>query len=145
MLKKLRLPSPAFVLALVALFVALSGTAVAAGVVPLARRALQADNAMRLAGMTPAQVAALPGPATSAAGLVAIKTAAFSLAPGAGSEVIVACDAGRKAVSGGFDSTGPVFNFDTRPMGNGAAWAMFLANPDEASAHSGTAYVVCLR
>lgn len=37
-----RLPSPALA---VALFVALSGTAVAAGVVPLAKRALTADRA----------------------------------------------------------------------------------------------------
>jgi hypothetical protein len=145
MLKKLRLPSPAFVLAVVALFVALSSTAVAASVVPLARRALQADNARRLAGRTPAQVAALPGPATSASGLVTIKTASFSLGPNAGADVIVACDAGRKAVGGGFDSNGPVFNFDTRPMANGSAWAIYLANPDEASGHSGTAYAVCLR
>jgi hypothetical protein len=145
MMKKLRLPSPAFVLALVALFVALSSTAVAASVVPLARRALQADNARKLGGKTAAQVAALPGPATSAGGLVAIETASFSLAAGAGSEVIVACDGGQRAVGWGFDSDGPVFNFDTRPMGNGAAWAMFLANPDDSAGHSGTAYAICLR
>jgi hypothetical protein len=37
--------SPAFVVALVALFVSLGGTAVAAGIVPLAKRALTADTA----------------------------------------------------------------------------------------------------
>ena len=43
-----RLPSPALVIAVLALFVALSGTAVAAGIVPLAKRALVADNAKKL-------------------------------------------------------------------------------------------------
>jgi hypothetical protein len=144
---KLRTPSPALVVALIALFVSLSGTAVAAS--PIVKRALFADNAAKLNGKTPAQVvqqaAQLPGPASSAAGLVTIKTASFSLAAKAGTEVIVTCDGGQRALGGGFDSDGPVFNFDTRPMSNGAAWAMYLANPDEANAHSGTAYAICLR
>lgn len=59
--------SPALVVALVALFVSLGGTAVAAAVVPLAKRALMADrakqadvatNARRLGGKTAAQIAA---------------------------------------------------------------------------------------
>jgi hypothetical protein len=48
----------AIVIALAALFVALSGTAVAAGVVPLARRALIADNAKKVGGQKPAQLLA---------------------------------------------------------------------------------------
>ena len=52
--RKLRLPSPAMAVALAALFVALSGTAVAAGVPALAKRALVADNAKKLGGKTPA-------------------------------------------------------------------------------------------
>jgi Na+-transporting methylmalonyl-CoA/oxaloacetate decarboxylase gamma subunit len=53
-------PSPALVVALLALFISLSGTAVAAGVVPLAKRALSADkakvadNARKLEGKTAA-------------------------------------------------------------------------------------------
>lgn len=56
--------SPALVVALIALFASLGGTAVAAGIVPLAKRALtadnakQADNARRLGGKTVAQIAA---------------------------------------------------------------------------------------
>jgi Collagen triple helix repeat (20 copies) len=66
-MRKLNRPSPALVVALLALFVSLSGTAVAAGVVPLAKRALVADkaksakvadNARRIGGRTPAQLAA---------------------------------------------------------------------------------------
>ncbi len=56
--RKLRLPSPAMAVALAALFVALSGTAVAAGVPALAKRALVADNAKKLAGKTPAALLA---------------------------------------------------------------------------------------
>ena len=66
--------------ALLALFVSLSGTAVAAGVVPLAKRALTADrakvadNAKKLDGPATAallqKAAQTPGPASSASGLV---------------------------------------------------------------------------
>jgi hypothetical protein len=51
----------AFVLASIALFVALSGGAVAAGIVPLARHAVTAgtaSNAMKFGGKTPAQLRA---------------------------------------------------------------------------------------
>jgi len=61
-----RLVVPAFVLALIALFVALTGGAVAAGIVPLAKHALTAGtatNALKLGGKTPTQVkASLRGP-----------------------------------------------------------------------------------
>ena len=85
MTRKLRLPSPAMAVALAALFVALSGTAVAAGVPGLAKRALVADNAKKLGGQTPAALLASakqaadasasaaaqqPGPSSTAAGLV---------------------------------------------------------------------------
>lgn len=145
MLSKLKLPSPALVLAAIALFVALGGTAAAAAVVPLAKRALVADNAKKLGGKTAAQVASLPGPATSAAGLVTMKTVGFSLGPSEGKDVLVPCDAGQKAIGGGFDSNGPVYNLDLRPMGDGVAWAMFLANAHDSQGFSGTAYAVCLR
>ena len=47
-MRKVQKPSPALVVAVIALFVSLSGTAVAAGVVPIAKRALVADNAKNL-------------------------------------------------------------------------------------------------
>ena len=62
-------PSPALIVATVALFVALGGTAgaVVTAAVPLAKRALVADNAKKLGGMTSAQIASqaarAPGPA----------------------------------------------------------------------------------
>src|SRR3954447_8001041 len=101
-------PSPALVVASLALAVSLSGTAVAAGVVPLAKRSLSADNAKKLQGETKAQIAAaaaaLPGPASSAAALISVKSAPWSLAAGQGADITVACDGGQKAVSGGFDN-----------------------------------------
>jgi hypothetical protein len=54
-----RMPSPALMLSATALFFALAGGAVAAGVVPLAKHALTADvaaNAKKLGGKTPAQI-----------------------------------------------------------------------------------------
>ena len=56
---KSRFGGPAFVLALIALFVALGGGAVAAGIVPVAKHAFTADtasNALKLGGKTPAQI-----------------------------------------------------------------------------------------
>ena len=75
MLRRLRLPSPAMCVALLALVIASTGTAIAADVVPLAKRALTADkakvatNAQKLNGRTATQIAATPGPATDAATL----------------------------------------------------------------------------
>ena len=62
--RRTRLPSPSLVLATVALFVALTGGATAAGIVAYAKHAGTADNAKHLGGKTAAQIAAtLHGPA----------------------------------------------------------------------------------
>jgi len=139
-------PSPALVLAVLALFVSLSGTAVAAGVVPLATRALSADNAKKLQGQTPAAIVAkaaqTPGPASSAAGLVAVKQAGDALAGNSGREFMIACDGGKKVISGGFASDGDVIAFDSRPMSD-AAWGMYLANGGDGNANV-TLYAVCM-
>jgi hypothetical protein len=147
----IRLPisRPAFALLVVLLFTALSGTAVAAGVVPLAKKALFANNAGKLQGKTAAQVAAIPGPATdsptvagqtpaqiaavagpasTAAGLVAYRTAAFSLGAGAEADVTVSCSSGERAVSGGYSTPNLVFRLDSFPTSDGAVWQMYLAN-----------------
>jgi hypothetical protein len=97
------------IVALLALFVALSGTAVAAGVVPLAKRALTADNAKKLNGFTATQIATvgalagakLPSPASTAAGLIDIHAGTFSLPAGSpttspNATFSVACAAGER-------------------------------------------------
>jgi hypothetical protein len=68
--------SPALAVAVLALLVSFSGSAVAAGIVPLAKRARVADNAKKLGGKTRAQVVATPGPATTLGGKTADEIAA---------------------------------------------------------------------
>jgi hypothetical protein len=157
--RKLRLPSPAMAVALAALFVALSGTAVAAGVPALAKRALVADNAKKLAGKTPAALLATakqaadasaaaaaqqPGPASTAAGLIAVKTAAYSLGANGEGDFTVSCDAGQKAVGGGYDNpSGLALALDTRPGPDGASWKVYLVGGS--SGGSGSVFVTCVK
>jgi hypothetical protein len=154
---KRHLPSPAIVISVIALFVALSGTAVAAGVVPLAKRALTADkakvsdNAKKVGGKTAAQVtseaAAKAGPASTASGLVTVRTTPFTLNPNQGQMYAIACAAGEKVLSGGFSYDGEtlVQSADSAPAADGASWRMFLVNFSDANAASGTLQAVCLR
>ncbi|HEU0303552.1 MAG TPA: hypothetical protein VFR32_03135 [Gaiellaceae bacterium] len=96
MLRKLRLPSPAMAVALLALFAGFTGSAIAQNVVPLAKRALTADkakvattarNAQRLQGRTATQIAATPGPATDAATLNGQTAAQIAATPGPASSI----------------------------------------------------------
>jgi hypothetical protein len=103
-MKRLRYPSPALVVAVLALFVSLSGTAVAAGVVPMAKKALFANNAGKLQGKTLGQVAALPSPANKAASLVSVTSTPFSLGVSEERDFTVQCASGAKAISGGYTS-----------------------------------------
>ena len=152
--------SPSLVVALIALFVSLGGTAVAAGVVPLATRALTADRAKQASVADVAkklgpqataavvqQAGQLPGPASSAAGLVSVKTAAFSLAANQGGMHTAACGTGEKAVSGGFSYDGGalVLALDSLPTGDGSGWQIYLGNISDTAGASGTVYAVCLR
>ena len=151
-------PSPALVVAMVALFVALGGTAgaVVTAAVPLAKRALVSDNSKKLNGFTANQNASVavqvavkespPGarPAASASGLVTIKTGTASLAADGGGEFSVACDAGQKAVGGGFSSDGSVYNFDSYP-GSDGAWKLYLANGSTTEAANITLYASCVK
>ena len=145
-------PSPALVVAVLALFISLSGTAVAAGVVPLAKRALSADkakvadNARKLEGQAAAallqRAAQTPGPASSAAGLVSIKQATDSLNPKSGRELVIACDGGKKVLSGGYSTNGDVLGFDSRPISD-SSWSIYLGNGGDTAA-SVTLYAVCV-
>jgi hypothetical protein len=142
---KLRPPSPALVVALIALFVALSGTAVAAGVVPMAKKALFANNAGKLQGKTVGQIAALPGPTRAVAALVLTTSTPFSLAPDGEQDFTVECAAGAKAISGGFTTPSGVVAMDTRPTASGAGWSVYLVNLSSSEAASGAVQAVCLK
>ena len=168
--RRMKRPSPALVVAMVALFVALGGTAgaVVTAAVPLAKRALLADkattalvadNAKKLGGQTSSQIVSqaaqqavshasqAPGPASTAAGLVVIKTGTWSLNPGSGGDFTVMCDANQKVVAGGWADPGEYSSsYQSLPTGDGAGWTtniwtFFLAPGTQ----SGTTYAVCIR
>lgn len=158
---KLKLPNPALVISCLALLVALSSSAVAAGIVANARHANKADlaaralNSDRLQGRTAVQIATagaqagaqLPGPASSVATLVTVKTMKWSFAPKTEGDVTVACDSGQKAVSGGWEDPGGWGEFrDSRPTPDGSGWRTSIVIGSGATeSQSGTAYAICLR
>jgi hypothetical protein len=150
--------SPAFVVAMIALFVALGGTAgaVVTATVPLAKRALVADNAKKLGGQTSTQIAAqasraaqtaaqAPGPASTAAGIVSTTSQSIgTFAPNQEAAVSVVCAGGKKVIGGGFSSDGAVFSFDSHPA-NDTTWRMYLVNGDETQpAPNVTVYAICI-
>jgi hypothetical protein len=148
--RRLKRPSAAFVVALIALFVALGGTAgaVVTAAVPLAKRALVADNAKKLGGKSASQIvtqaAQAPSPASTASGLIAVKTAPFSLGGMGEGDFSATCDAGQKAVGGGYDNpSGFAFGLDSRPSSDGASWKVYLVGGS--SGGSGNVYAVCLK
>lgn len=159
---KLRRPSPALIVAAIALFMSLSGTAVAAGVVPLAKHALFANNAGLLQGRSAREIASIPGPATSlngltadeiadapspastASALVATSTAPFALAPGQERDFLAQCPVGSTALSGGFATADGVLAADTRPTSNGTGWMLHLINRSNTVSAAGNVQVVCL-
>jgi len=58
----------------------------------------------------------------------------------------VTCDAGQKAISGGFDNpTGVALSADTRPTPDGASWKVYMVNLSSSAAASGNAYAVCVK
>jgi hypothetical protein len=150
---QIRRPSAALVIATIALFVALGGTAgaVVTATVPLAKRALVSDNAKKLSGQTSqqlvSQAAQLPGPASSAAGLVSIKTGTWSLGPDADADFTVMCTSGLKAVGGGWDDPqGWAHAWDDRPTADGAGWRMWISTSSDApGTQTGGLYAVCIK
>ena len=114
--RRIKRPSPAFVVAMIALFVGLGGTAgaVATQAVPLAKRALVAENAKKLGGQTAgaAQRGRRQGCAGRGAGARpgehGVRARRRSrprprpIGPGRRStQFSVACDAGQKVIGGG--------------------------------------------
>ena len=145
-------PSAGLVVAMIALFVALGGTAgaVVTAAVPLAKRALVADNAKKLEGKSAAQIAsqaaAAPGPASTAAGLVSVKTAPFALAANGQGAFTATCDAGQKAIAGGYaNPVGTAFSVDTGPTADGTGWSIYLIEGTGNSPTAGLIQAICLK
>jgi hypothetical protein len=141
----MKLPSTATVLATIALFVSLTGTAVAAGAVPLAKKSLFANNAGKLQNRTAAEIAAAAGPASTAASLVSSVTSPFSLASQGEGDFSASCPSGSKAVSGGYTYTGNgvAASLDTRPTSD-TTWTIYLFNPSDTSV-TGSVYAICVK
>lgn len=171
-------PSPALIVGMVALFVALGGTAgaVVTAAVPLAKRALLADkakvattaktadkaktatNALALNGLTAPQIATAgaqaaltaspPGarPSSTAWSLVTVKKTQVSFTPGEEKGVTISCDAGRRALGGGFSSTQFIFALDSFPTNDPpTSWSLYLVNgTDPPVAATADIYVTCL-
>jgi hypothetical protein len=73
-----------------------------------------------------------------------VKTAPRTLAASATGDFTTACDAGQKAIAGGYDNpTGAALAFDTRPSSDGGSWRIFLSAGTEGG--SGTLFAVCLK
>ena len=173
--RRVRLPSPAMGVALVALFVALSGTAFAVGstVVPLAKRALTADkakvanvanvakqatvadNAKKLGGQDAnslvqsavATASKTPGPASTVAGLITIKTAPWSMGPGGSGNFTATCDAGQKVIAGGWSDPGDWSSgYQSLPTADGAGWIYNIYTSRGApGTQSGQVYAICVK
>ena len=169
-----RRPGAPLIIAMLALFVALSGTGIAAGVVPLAKRALTADkakvanvanvakNSLKLEGQTAAHVAATPGPADTLNGQTAAQIIAAASAAGSLKLTIHStgwhldnshqaidwyanCNAGEKAVGGGWDETEGDAKFPyNRPKPDDSGWWLkTIADGDAGAPAGGTVWVIC--
>lgn len=158
--RRLQRPTPAFVIAMIALFVALGGTAgaVATATVPLAKRALVADkaktaliaeNAKKLGGQTSAQIvqaaSQAPGPASSALGLVSTKTSSAQIPAAGGAPYEIRCDAGQKVVGGGFLADNAVIIAVANGPVSESSWGIGLLNLDDAAPANVNLYAICIK
>ena len=152
-------PSAGLVVAMIALFVALGGTAgaVVTAAVPLAKRALVADNAKKVGGQTAPQIAARgakaavalspPGAreASTAAGLVSTKTQSAQLGAGAAQAFQIVCDAGQKVLSGGFAADNAVIIAVANGPVSDTTWGIGLLNLDESAPANVNLYAICIK
>jgi hypothetical protein len=135
------------VVALIALFVSLSGTAMAAK--PVAR-ALFANNAGKLQGSTRAQVIAAAGaalrqqPVTSVRGLVSTASREYFALPGGGTTETVTCTSGR-AISVYWTTTGEgaAVASNITPVSD-SSWQVVMSNLRTDGPARGTLNLVCL-
>lgn len=145
---------------MVALFVALGGTAgaVVNAAVPLAKRALVADNAKKLNGVTAGQLGSAavqlalkespagPRPASTAASLISVKAAPFALSANGQGPFTATCDAGQRAIAGGYaNPVGTAVSIDTGPTSDGSGWSIYLLEATASASAVGVVQAICLR
>ena len=142
----MRKPTPAFVVALLALFVALAGTAnaVVDAAVPLARRALLAENAKKLNGQTARKVANTPGPASTAAGVVTTRSKSVVITPGTAEFFTIDCEPNEKVVGAGYASDAAVLNLFLSQPSTATTWRLGFVSATNRTATT-TLYAICIR
>lgn len=142
----MRKPTPELVIAVLALVVALAGTAnaVVDAAVPLARRALVAENAKKLNGQTARQVARIPGPASTAAGVITTRSKAVLISPGPANFFTIDCNLDEKVIGAGYESNAAVLNLVLFHPTTERTWRMGFLNLDDKVATT-TLYAICIR
>ena len=111
---------------------------------PLARRALVAENAKKLNGQTARGVANIPGPTSTAAGVISTRTKAVVISPGSADYFTIDCDPNEKVIAGGYSSTAYVLNLVLSHPLSERTWRMGFANFDDKVA-TATLYATCIR
>jgi hypothetical protein len=133
MKRRLRAPSPAFVISLVALFVALGGTTYAATSLP---KNSVGTKQIKNNAVTSKKIA------RGAIGLQTVKSSQVNIGPDQQNGASANCPAGTKALSGGWDSAGG--NFEVRrsePTSANAGWQVIVVNNSLTTLL--TVYAVC--
>jgi hypothetical protein len=145
MLQRIRLPSPAMTVALIALFIALAGSATAGVVVSFAQRSGLANNSKKLQNKTAAQVAAMPGPPNSVQSLISVRTSNVVINAGGFGTFQVSCSGAERVIAGGFSAAGgTVVPGDSYPISN-STWQMVLNNILGLTPANVTLYAVCTK
>ena len=154
---KLRLPGPAMVVALVALFVALSGTesrpacppSPSGLLLPTTRRSWVVRHPHSCCRKQRPQ----RPPRRSSRGRQLrgesriVKSAPFTVGPGGETVVTAACDAGSKATGGGFinPTSALVLSAGATTTADGSGWTEDLVNISDSTPGAGNVVVVCMK
>jgi hypothetical protein len=137
-MRRIRRPSPALVISLLALFVALGGTAVAAAIVPRAR---VADNALKLQGRTLRQVTAAAAAGANAPLTASVRSLKLDMSGEQTKDITLGCGAGEVAVGVGYDS--PITLASSQPAAP-SSWRILAFNTSKSGA-TASVYVVCVK
>src|SRR4029079_8379045 len=98
------------------------------------------------AAQTAPEGAAAAGRASTAAGLISVKTAPFALSADGQGSFTANCDAGQKAVGGGYSNpVGTAFSVDTGPTSVGSGWSIYLIEGTGNSVAAGIIQAICLK
>jgi len=133
--RRLRAPSPALVVSLVALFVALGGTAYAATSLP---KNSVGTTQIKNNAVTSKKIA------KGAIGLQTVMSSPVNLGSNQQNGATATCPAGKKALSGGWDSVGGTFEVKrSEPTSSNTGWQVIVDNNPIATTL--TVFAVCAK